>query len=345
MSYQVIFFVDSANFGGIESHIIELAKLLTSHQIECSVLFYKDHNNQHFYKKLAANNIEFSFLTGSFAGTLRALYHMPHNTVIHTHGYKASIVGKLCCRFLRMTCVSTYHAGETGFGWVKWYNRLDKSLSFLSKNFAVSKLIAKQINKATVLDNFVVSKSVCRPIKINSTPIGVGFVGRLSYEKGPDHFIELASLLCHDKRFSWHVFGDGPMKASLPSFDFITYHGMTDSEKIWPQLDILVVTSRQEGLPMAILEAMANNVLVISTNVGAISSVVINEQTGYLVEQFSVRKFASIITDLPNNNHGKLTYLAAHHIQKHFSGKQQWYTLNTMYRNCLCAKPRFLPKS
>ncbi|BBN81653.1 glycosyl transferase [Pseudoalteromonas sp. A25] len=337
MSYHVILFVDSAGFGGIESHIIELAKLLTRHHVQCSVLFYKDHNNQPYYKRLQSENIKFSFLSGSIVSMLCALTKLKTNTIIHTHGYKAGVIAKLCCKLLAKPCISTYHAGETGLGKVKWYNKLDKWLSFLSYNFAVSRVIAAQIDKATVLDNFIVSPQPYSVRKNRSNVLKVGFVGRLSYEKGPDQFAQIANAFATDKRFSWHVFGDGPMKTELMNMSpTLSLHGIINSNEIWPQIDVLLVTSRQEGLPMAILEAMSNGVLVVSTDVGAISNVVVNRQTGYLIEDFSVVLFSEVLNQLGDNlNIDVLTSQARNLIKERFSGKQQWQLLDQAYQNSI----------
>lgn len=336
MDYQVIIFVDSAGFGGIESHIIELAKLLRLNHVQCSVLFYKDHNNHYFYEKLDCHQIKYQHLSGSFFSTLSELATLSKYTAVHTHGYKAGIIARLCCRILNIKCVSTYHAGETGTGRVKWYNKIDKTLSFLSRNFAVSKSIASQIDQAIILDNFVIPKINAKVTATHCACLNVGFVGRLSYEKGPDRFVKLVSHFADDTRFNWHIFGEGPMQTTLNFPEQLVFHGMVDSEHIWSKLDILIVTSRQEGLPMAILEAMANKVLVISTDVGAISNVVINHQTGYLLESFSITKVTEILNELIQKpNYQTLTSNAQKLIQSEFSGDKQWLLLDKTYRSCV----------
>ena len=141
---DVVLFVDSSLYGGIESHLVELAKLLHRKGVTCKVLFYQDHNNQLFYNKLESANIQFEFLQGSFSSLKSAFTQFSKHTVIHTHGYKAGICGRLLCHYLGLRCVSTYHAGEPGFGMVRLYNALDKLTARFSINFAVSKKIKNQ---------------------------------------------------------------------------------------------------------------------------------------------------------------------------------------------------------
>ena len=49
MDYNVVLFVDSSMLGGIETHLVELSKLLTQNRISNYIMFYEDHKNQAFY--------------------------------------------------------------------------------------------------------------------------------------------------------------------------------------------------------------------------------------------------------------------------------------------------------
>jgi glycosyltransferase involved in cell wall biosynthesis len=336
MEYNVVLFVDSSIYGGIESHIVELAKLLKRKNVKCKVLFYKNHKNQLLYNKLESSNIQFEFLNGTISNLLSSFKTYSKNTVIHTHGYKAGILGRLSCRYYHLRCVSTYHAGETGHGKVRFYNMLDKFTAFLSVNFAVSNKIKNQLSQAEVLDNFIETT----PLEIPHSPfdknkkIKVGFVGRLSYEKGPDRFIEIAkNMLKHDK-VEWHMFGGGNMEDSLKIPNNIIYHGVVPSENIWHNIDILCVTSRQEGLPMAILEAMNHGVIVVSVDVGAVSTVIIDNVSGWIVPVYDVKQFCKKLNEVIHLQPEKLTMIkqyAHSEVAQRFSGLEQWNMLHRAY--------------
>jgi len=66
--------------------------------------------------------------------------------------------------------------------------------------------------------------------------------------------------------------------------------------------DCLVLSSRIEGVPGVILEAGTQKTPSISTNVGGVSEVLINEKTGYLIEDFSIRAFKEKLIDLMEND-------------------------------------------
>ncbi len=64
----------------------------------------------------------------------------------------------------------------------------------------------------------------------------------------------------------------------------VTFHGFrADMEAVWPDIDLLIIPSRAEGLPMAALEAIARGIPVIATDVGALASVIGDGEAGWLL--------------------------------------------------------------
>ena len=61
---NLVLFLDSSLFGGIESHIVELVKLMKSQNVPVSVLFYQDHHNQQLYDLLTENQCAYQCLSG-----------------------------------------------------------------------------------------------------------------------------------------------------------------------------------------------------------------------------------------------------------------------------------------
>ncbi|GAA59841.1 hypothetical protein P20652_1705 [Pseudoalteromonas sp. BSi20652] len=168
MNYKVILFVDSSMMGGIETHLIELSKLLSKNHISSSILFYKNHSNQRFYNMLEKESIQYDFLQGNIKSLLIKLSHYSDNTVVHTHGYKAGILGRLACKIMKKYCISTYHAGEAGTGKVSFYNKVDKWLSPLSTNFAVSNKIKTHLKMQVYSKTLFLCKRLNSPLFINS---------------------------------------------------------------------------------------------------------------------------------------------------------------------------------
>ena len=333
MNCQIILFVDSSMIGGIETHIVELHKLLSKNNVSCSVLFYKNHGNNDFYTLLDKQSIRYDFLQGTPSSLIKQLRRYDDNTVIHTHGYKAGILGRLACKLTHKHCISTYHAGDAGTGKMWLYNKLDLWLSCLSTNFAVSEQISKTIKNATLLENFI---DIKEPPTVNffSSPLRIGFVGRLSYEKAPDIFYTLAESMQNSNNVMFHLFGDGPMRNTIPQLENLHYHGLTNRDDIWHQIDVLLICSREEGLPMTLLESMAHHKIVISSPVGAIPSIIKNNTNGLLMKTGDAQECQNCINALliqSPDQKSAMAQAAYAMLKERFSGKNQFLLLQNAY--------------
>ncbi|GMM84674.1 glycosyltransferase family 4 protein [Pseudoalteromonas sp. MTN2-4] len=333
-SVKTILFLDSSLYGGIETHIVQLVRLLKNHNLLVEVLFYQDHGNLQLYRNLDDARCNYTFLDGKVASLYKLLKTQDAPFNLHTHGYKAGIIGRLTCKLLNARCISTYHAGEAGTGLVYFYNYIDKLTSFFSKNFVVSDRLLSQVHNAEVLDNFV-DITISMSFE-DSEKLRVGFVGRLSHEKGPDNFVELARRLDKNQSISFNVFGDGPMAPDLQSSKpaNIQFHGHQASSDFWEKIDVLVISSRAEGLPMVLLEAMARSKCVISFDVGAVSKVISHNTNGFICSSNCIDELSDILVSWSNSDKDmkkKITQNAFQTIQQNFSGSKQFEQLTRVY--------------
>ncbi|TLX48534.1 glycosyl transferase family 1 [Pseudoalteromonas phenolica] len=333
-SVKTILFLDSSLYGGIETHIVQLVRLLKSHNLVVEVLFYQDHGNTQLYRNLDDAQCTYTFLEGKVSSLYTLLKNKKAPVNLHTHGYKAGIIGRLTCKLLTSRCISTYHAGEAGTGFVYLYNYIDKLTSFMSKNFVVSDRLLSQVHNAEVLDNFV---DITNPMSFDfCDKLRVGFVGRLSHEKGPDNFVELARRLDKNPSISFNVFGDGPMAPDLQSSKpaNIKFHGHQASSDFWDQIDVLVISSRAEGLPMVLLEAMARSKCVISFDVGAVAKVISHNTNGYICTSNCIDELSETLISWSQASKDKkkqITHNAFQTIQQDFSGSKQLEQLTRAY--------------
>ena len=108
----------------------------------------------------------------------------------------------------------------------------------------------------------------------------IGVVGRLSHEKGVDVFLDsLARLKARRVAARGVIIGDGPEQTNLEAratkFGLVSGHDVVFAGRIesiaavYAALDLLVIPSRSEGLPSVLLEAMQQDLPVVSTRVGA----------------------------------------------------------------------------
>jgi len=126
----------------------------------------------------------------------------------------------------------------------------------------------------------------------------IGYIGRLSGEKGVQHFAEALPAILGDREdLRVLIGGDGQLKDSIVAT--LQEEGLTarvalpgwishdDLPNYLNQLRLLVLPSYTEGLPNIMLEAMACGTPVLATPVGAIPDVIIDGETGFIMENNS----------------------------------------------------------
>lgn len=310
--------LDSKKPGGIESHVLQLAKGMHSFNLNVSVIFLTDYGNHPLRDALKKHGIETKSLDGRII-SLWTLMKKEPPSVVHTHGYKAGIFGRIVSKFLKIPVVSTYHAGETSNGKLALYQWIDeKSARLASHIYAVSPQIAKRLPaNAVVADNFV---------DINDIELSNGkqiaFVGRLSEEKGADYYLQLASRV---PTLKFHIYGDGPLSDELKTkaSNNVIFHGQQDDmSNVWPKIGLLIMPSRNEGLPMSALEAMGRGIPVLASKVGALNELVCNGINGWLTPAGNVDELTThLLQWLQMNEELKLQFkmAARMQIEKRFS--------------------------
>jgi len=144
-------------------------------------------------------------------------------------------------------------------------------------------------------------------------PLRVGIVASLQPRKGHDYFLRAAAeILRHRRDVEFLVIGDGPRRDELrhlarnlniePNIEFLGLRG--DVPDLLRSLDVLVLASHEatgghaETLPLVLMEAGATALPAVATNVGAVSEIVIEGQTGFLVPQRDFKALAEKIERL-----------------------------------------------
>jgi glycosyltransferase involved in cell wall biosynthesis len=134
----------------------------------------------------------------------------------------------------------------------------------------------------------------------------IGFSGRLSPEKAPEVFLEIAKLCQGVPNLRFVMTGGGPMREDintlvqkLPSnvrFDCV---GIVDDVKLYLALyDVLVLPSRLDGRPVIVLEALASGLPVIASRVGGLPEMIEDDYNGYLCSPGVASEFAAHIRSL-----------------------------------------------
>ncbi|WP_447757320.1 glycosyltransferase family 4 protein [Aeromonas veronii] len=287
---QIWLTIDARQVGGIEVHIIHLANDLLARGFRPTIVLVSNHGMTPFTTLLKQQGLPYEVCHNS-RDFMRRLARQPASVLIHTHGYKAGVLGRLTAWFTGKSVVSTFHSGDDGEGLLKFYSWLDRTTARFAKCIAVSEPIARKLPvPSTVISNFVPMPATPAAVTGNR----IAFVGRLSPEKGPEAFCQLAAF-CPDGAF--HIYGDGPMKSALLQQygDRVQLHGFKNMANEWHNIDLLCITSRFEGLPLVALEAMAHGIPVCTFAVGGLVNLIDHKSNGWLVEPGHVRDMAELV--------------------------------------------------
>ena len=120
--------------------------------------------------------------------------------------------------------------------------------------------------------------------KAYTLPLCIGMVGALNPVKNHTFALALAAELPKD-RGNIAIYGSGPLGNALQQdagklgvSDRVHFMGWVPSQSIWPQIDLLLMPSLNEGMPEAVLEAIANGVAVIASDIPAHRGILPGEQ-------------------------------------------------------------------
>lgn len=330
MPQQVFLFLDSRSIGGIESHIRILAALLSKH-CQVTVVLWQQYLCKHpLVQQLAAHDVKTVVIGGRVAQFVALLKNTP-DAVLHCHGYKANLIGRLIAVLFSVRCVCTFHNGDRGSGRVRFYTWLDEITSIFSRNIAVSKEIANRIKGPSV----VMANSVELPSNVELTGYRTGpvaFVGRLEQVKRPDRFCKLAKEFPSQQFALW---GDGSLRNQLEkqSMPNLTWHGAVDNmSQYWLGIDLLIICSEQEGFPMVALEAMAAGVPVLALPLGDLPTLINHGVNGFIADnEIQMQHYLTEWFSLNSAERGKIRENARMSIAKHYDAECVWPKLANLY--------------
>ncbi|MFN6572452.1 MAG: glycosyltransferase family 4 protein [Dendronalium sp. ChiSLP03b] len=155
------------------------------------------------------------------------------------------------------------------------------------------------------------------PQRMNADRVTLLFCGRVGQRKGTFDLIEaFANLPAEQKnRAKLIIAGDGDIEQgrklveNLNLTEHITFAGWVNSEerdKLLAKADVFLLPSYNEGLPMAILEAMSWGLPVISTPVGGIPELIVSNENGLLVKPGDIQQLSAAILSLITNDELRL---------------------------------------
>lgn len=302
-------------YGGPERQMLGLARHLPRDVESVFLSFAERGLAQPFMDQVHGAGIEGKLLQhnaphllaciGEVANELRRL----NASLLCASGYKPDLIGWRAARRVGIPVMSVSH-GWTAATWkVRCYEALDRwVLRRLDAVVCVSHAQAQKVRaarvpdaKITVIQNSIGTDAFVQPSAEGRVDLArrftrpprwiVGAAGRFSPEKGFANFVEAAAILRgsgHDVGFV--AFGDGPLRSDLERLIearglkgwFVLPGFFKDLRPFLPNLDVGVIPSYTEGLPVILLENGAAGTPTVATAVGGIPEVIDDGQSGLL---------------------------------------------------------------
>lgn len=241
--------------------------------------------------------------------------------IIHIHGTRAGILGRLAAIGLNIPVIYTEHLWTKQFrlqsrllnfahynaNWfLDMFTTLNIAVSEAVKDFMVSSRITRA-EKVQVIYNGIESTKFKAKIFSNSQEFLLGTIGTLNYQKGMQYLIKAIPKIKNEfAGIRLEIMGDGTYKRKLlkeidklkikPYVKFVGF--MPDPKKYLTRFDLYVQPSLSESFGLAIVQAMSVGLPVIATNTGGIPEVVTEGKSGLLVEPANPQALADAILDL-----------------------------------------------
>lgn len=302
--------------------------------------------------------------------TVRALYQLCKKlrvTVWHAHDYKSNLIGLLLRKFRPMKLVTTVHGWTNDTRRTRLYYHVDRyCLPRYDHVIAVSPTLEQHCLKLGVqpanlsyvpnaidADEFRRSHSTLDAryeLGVWPKAFVIGIVGRLSREKGVDRAIRAAATLYRKyPHLELHIVGDGPeldrlrLLAIELGVDQATHFWgwQADARRHYETMDMLLLPSRTEGSPNAVLEAMAMGVPVAAAEVGAVRDLLKHGRRGVLLNADDESNWALHIEPLivSESRREELSRKGRRRVEKYFDFKQRMSRVLDVYDHLLSIEP------
>jgi glycosyltransferase involved in cell wall biosynthesis len=284
--------------------------------------------------------------------------------ILHCHEMKGRLYGLLLSKSLNIPILTTHHNWVCNKISTTFFEALDAIyIRFIDRIIPVSHTVFQTLRKIHIpasrmkviingLDTNIFNKDPSETNKLrHSLDIAdgikiIGMAGRISIEKGPRFFLEAAKILLKSiGNISFVIAGDGPLKDKMEEYakslgikEHIAFAGFQyDIKTFYGLIDILIMPSLSEGMPMTLMEAMAMGVPAIASRVGGIPDIIDDGKNGILVNPCDSKAIAEAAHLLLSNNtlYSHISSNARLTIESQFSADRMANLYEEEYRSLL----------
>ena len=310
---RVLWLIKGLGPGGAEQLLVSAAEVAVDERFAYSVAYVRP-DKTHLVAKLAASGVPASCLATGVGGPrlwpLRLRRRLRDVDVVHAHSPLLAGVVRLLTRTMppgaRPKVVTTEHNVWRSFSTpTRWLNRLTSGLD--DHRFAVSDEVRRSMTPRASRQSEVLvhginhesfertgesRESVRSALGLQPDTVAALTVANFRTEKDYPNLLRAAATACaEDPDLRVLAVGQGPLEhevrelhAALGLGDRFVLLGFRDDvPDLLRAVDLFVLGSAHEGLPVAVMEALAAGLPVVATDVGGVAEAVVDAENGFLV--------------------------------------------------------------
>jgi len=376
---RVLHLIDSSEIAGGERYLLDLIRRSDPTFEHIVVLSYegpfsgqlRDHQIRYI---LASMKSRFSMKS---ICEIRDFILNEKIDVVHTHGYRCNLYGRLACLSTEISNLATVHVSLYDYvdtpSWLRRaYLLIEKATSPLASIYiCISDAMRDDFRSLGIRDEKLIviqngvdleifypresSANLYDELRIGSHRPVIGTAGRMVTEKGQIHLIEaLPYLLDRWPELRCLMIGTGPLMddlkkrvAALGLSETCIFPGVRmDMPDMYPLLDLFVLPSLREPFGLVLLEAMASNIPVIATAAGGPMDFIRSGVNGILVPPADPIKLAEQIDMMLSNPDRSRTFAKRGYetIKSSFDIRKTVRKIEDTYRS-LVGKRVHIPKA
>lgn len=336
---KVLFVYYEPQASGQTTHVLSLAKALNKEQYSITVVL-PSHLPRGIsaFRQTGVNVIPLPMRKLLWdPKSIASLVHLIREQefdIVHVHSQEAGFVVRIFARaagakkiIYTPQCTSIRHSN-----WIWLYHSIEKVLSLVTdKIISVSEIDRMRIiqwgipaSKVITINNGIDLRLTNDPVDVSSWKAMLGMdrqvpvvmqVGRLTYQKNPLSFVHGAAQVIDEMpNTQFLLVGEGPLKEDVENtISQLRIQGnvqcmgkQDNADKLIGIADVITLTSRWEGLPYVLLEAMAWSRPVVTTAVNGCTELVENGVTGFVVPEDDVTSWANCVIEILKDPQGSI---------------------------------------
>ena len=320
----------SLNVGGIETLILEICNRLNKNQfIPYVFVFEKNGKLKNEYVNSGIPLLEVKKNKGfdwMLSARLAKMLKKNNIDIVHTHNPTNWLYGTIAAKLAGISVIHTEHTTSDYHNYhVKRWELIERVLSIFTTKITTvsesvkmhmvknSKINASKIKvvynaiKAEEFNKSVDEKKIRASLYLQKNDVVIGNIARFYENKDHRTLLEAFKLILKQvPNVYLLLIGDGPLRNEMGEIaknlkikDSVKFLGnRRNIAEILRIMDVFVLSSKREGLPMVLLEAMTSGVPIVATDVDGNSELIVDKKTGFIVPPNSPKFLSNAVVQV-----------------------------------------------